>query len=417
MLSKKEFTNGADSGTVINLYRNTATALLGSTKELRYDKLEWSEAQFERLGEALCYCGALETLEVKEMDGLSDTAAAAVVAGLASCTSLKTLDLYDCSSLTALPDLSALTSLQTLDLYGCRSLTALPDLSALTSLQTLNLGAHVTADAAHPHGAARPVGVQRPQDAENGAARPVGAHAQTLRPPWLRLPHGAARPVLGALGLPTCLTPWEAGGFKAWDFITDGWPLDSTEIDLDARRRHSKWLSRCTSVQTLNLELLRIPHGSARPVGAHLAADAQPLWLQLPHGAARPIGAHLAADAQPLGGWLRTSSLTALPDLSALTSLQTLNLYRCDSLTALPDLSALAVAAEPLECESSRHCRLHLKVRRGRTAGARASHSHQVPARSTSAAHGPPRRGRPSERPRRHRRARHSCRARVRRHL
>ena len=33
-------------------------------------------------------------------------------------------------------------------------------------------------------------------------------------------------------------------------------------------------------------------------------------------------------------------SLTALPDLSALTSLQTLNLYDCESLTALPDLSA-----------------------------------------------------------------------------
>ena len=32
VLSKKEFTNGADSGTVINLYRNTATALLGSAK-------------------------------------------------------------------------------------------------------------------------------------------------------------------------------------------------------------------------------------------------------------------------------------------------------------------------------------------------------------------------------------------------
>ena len=32
VLSKKEFTNGADSGTVINLYRNTATALLGSTR-------------------------------------------------------------------------------------------------------------------------------------------------------------------------------------------------------------------------------------------------------------------------------------------------------------------------------------------------------------------------------------------------
>ena len=35
-------------------------------------------------------------------------------------------------------------------------------------------------------------------------------------------------------------------------------------------------------------------------------------------------------------------SLTALPDLSALASLQTLDLHGCRSLTALPDLSALA---------------------------------------------------------------------------
>ena len=34
-------------------------------------------------------------------------------------------------------------------------------------------------------------------------------------------------------------------------------------------------------------------------------------------------------------------TLTALPDLSALTSLQTLDLSLCESLTALPDLSAL----------------------------------------------------------------------------
>ena len=37
----------------------------------------------------------------------------------------------------------------------------------------------------------------------------------------------------------------------------------------------------------------------------------------------------------------RASSLTALPDLSALKSLQTLDLRGCSSLTALPDLSAL----------------------------------------------------------------------------
>ena len=39
-------------------------------------------------------------------------------------------------------------------------------------------------------------------------------------------------------------------------------------------------------------------------------------------------------------------SLTALPDLSALTSLQTLILNYCESLTALPDLSALTSLKE-----------------------------------------------------------------------
>ena len=150
------------------------------------------------------------------------------------------------------------------------------------------------------------------------------------------------------------------------------------------------------------------------PRVVHVAEDAQPQWLQIPHGAARPVGAHVAADAQssvaaapsrrrptcrrsrrcrrstsprhcPVtslqinlapsrrcptcrrsrrwGGGRQNGSarihrdqpvtlpqdaapadarpLTALPDLSALTSLQRLNLRGCNSLTALPDLSAL----------------------------------------------------------------------------
>ncbi len=277
VLSKKEFTNGADSATVINLYRDTATALLGSTRELRYEKLEWKEAQFERLGEALCYCGALETLEVKEMKGLSDTAAAAVVAGLASCTSLRTLYLHGCYSLTALPELPALTSLQTLDLSNCSSLTALLGLSALTSLQALNLW---------------------------------GCSSLTA------LPDLSALTDLKEVSLPDRLTPWEAGGFKAWDFITDGWPLDSTEIDLRGYGGATlpEWLSRCTSVRIVDLSycyyLTALPDLSA-------LTSLKTLNLK---------------DCY---------SLTALPDLSALTSLQTLYLHGCYSLTALPDLSAL----------------------------------------------------------------------------
>ena len=83
-------------------------------------------------------------------------------------------------------------------------------------------------------------------------------------------------------------------GFKAYDSklweASDGWPLDSTEI-------------------------------AVREAGATL-----PEWLS-----------RTAADARPP----LLTSLTALPDLSALTSLQKLYLNRCSSLTALPDLSAL----------------------------------------------------------------------------
>jgi len=181
VLRTKNFTNGADSGTVIDLYRKTARSLLGSTPELVYHGLKWSEADFERLGEALCYCGALETLQFHYMD-LSDTAAAAVVAGLASCPSLKTLTIdgggsSPIKSLTALPDLSALTSLQTLNLNCCNSLTSLPDLSALTSLQELSLHECSSLTA---------------------------------------LPDLAVLTDLKVENLPDHLEPWKAGGFKAW---------------------------------------------------------------------------------------------------------------------------------------------------------------------------------------------------------
>ena len=53
------------------------------------------------------------------------------------------LNLWQCNSLTALPDLQALTSLQTLNLMFCDSLKALPDLSALTDLKVERLPEHL----------------------------------------------------------------------------------------------------------------------------------------------------------------------------------------------------------------------------------------------------------------------------------
>ena len=75
-------------------------------------------ADYRHLGEALRYCGALESLKLSEM-GIGDADAAAVLAG-PPVPSLRTLTLQCCKSLAALPDLSALVSLQTLDLRGTR---------------------------------------------------------------------------------------------------------------------------------------------------------------------------------------------------------------------------------------------------------------------------------------------------------
>ena len=107
--------------------------------------------------------------------------------------------------------------------------------------------------------------------------------------------------------LPSHLKPWETGGFKAWDFVADGWPLDSTEINL---WRYSgsalpEWLSRCTSVRMLDLRDCR--------------------------------------------------SLTALPDLSGHTHLRELNLNGCNRLRALPKLPP-QLPREQVRLPSRWHC-------------------------------------------------------------
>ena len=131
VLATKQFTNGADASTVVELYRETATALLGSATELEYKELAWTADDYRQLGDALRYCGALEKLELEKM-GVGEADVAAMVAGVAaSGASLKELWLRECTSLAALPDVSSLVALKALNLDGCRSLAALPDVSSL----------------------------------------------------------------------------------------------------------------------------------------------------------------------------------------------------------------------------------------------------------------------------------------------
>ena len=136
LATKCTFTNGADSTVVADLYRTTATALLGSTTELKYSKLEWSAADYKHLAGALRYCGRLEELKLTYME-VGDEEMAALVE--AAPLMLKKLGLSACHSLTALPAMPALPALETLELNWCRSLTALADLSKLTALKELEL--------------------------------------------------------------------------------------------------------------------------------------------------------------------------------------------------------------------------------------------------------------------------------------
>ena len=381
MLRTKVCTNGSDTQRCVDLYREAATALLGSTRELRYDSLEWKEAQFERLGEALCYCGALETLEVRSMD-LSDTAAASVVAGLASCTSLQLLNLDECRSLTALPDLSALTSLHTLDLQSCRSLTVLPDLSALTSLRTLYLGGCESLTALHDLSCLanlRVIGLPRDLQAWGDGGRKSFSVPFRFQPGTrvrlTGLPDerahltGRCGIVVRAIASEYLINLDEAlddgqcePGFMPGYLEPESWPLDCTAINLSEYRcaTRSEWLSRCMSVQMLLLEgcesLTALPDLSALTTLKTLNLAYCSSLTALPDlSALKSLKMLDLYDCSSLTALpdlsvlksLKTLNLdgcrflTALPDLLALTSLQTLNLQLCESLTALPDLSAL----------------------------------------------------------------------------
>ena len=123
------FTNGADSAVVVELYRSTSTALLGSTTEIYFNRLKWQAADYQQLGEALPYCGTLEKLTLFQMQ--FDAAGSAAVQTWVLPPSLKALNLFNCHTLASLPSLPP--SLKSLDLFQCLSLTSMPDASWLTA--------------------------------------------------------------------------------------------------------------------------------------------------------------------------------------------------------------------------------------------------------------------------------------------
>jgi hypothetical protein len=98
LLESRQFTNGADKEAVVELYKKTALAILGTVEKRHLDTLvlksedEWRSPV--RLVEALCYCPALEVLKMKGMQ-LSDEVVAELFSRLpaGSLPALKKLSL------------------------------------------------------------------------------------------------------------------------------------------------------------------------------------------------------------------------------------------------------------------------------------------------------------------------------------
>jgi Leucine-rich repeat (LRR) protein len=231
-------------------------------------------------------------------------------------TALQTLDLNNCAQLQSLPDLSALAQLQTLDLNNCAQLRSLPDLSALVQLQTLDLT--------------------------------NCAQLQSL-------------PDLSALAQLQTLSLADCG--KAGIGLADSDEEDSDdeeEADLHENQRSAPGtealchlipgFSALTQLRALNLKNFWVP-GLGLAHLAHLRAlnlaamgqlpDELPAWPQL-QTLRLGDGRYAKQLLGRLDDWLRPFlRLTALPDLSACTQLQSLELYDCQALSSLPDLSAL----------------------------------------------------------------------------
>ena len=353
LIRTKKFTDGADATTVIELYTETATALLGTLEKLSYRDLEWPSAEYVKLGKALRYCVALEELELSwpyvDRNGwtaggpkhgrkaenvlLDDACVAAMLAGpplpsikkfaLHHCvphlTALPSLDALvslevltvGCHSLTTLRSLDALTSLKTLDLNCCSSLTALPSLDALGSLETINLNGCLSLRALPSLDAL----VSLKKFTTNGHAGDDGGG-----PSITTLPSMNALVSLEQLELCNCYS------------LTALPSLDG----LGSLTRLN--LSGCSSLTALpsldglgSLTGLNLSHCSS--LTALPSLDALGALGELNLGGAP----HNTEGC---------SSLTALPSLDALGSLETLNLSKCTSLVALPSLDALVLLKE-----------------------------------------------------------------------
>ena len=228
--AEKEFTNHADHEVVSRLYRRTMLDGFGGVRVLEFNRITsglnegrrspWNDEHVRMLCETLqeARCPLAEKLVVKTESLMNLTPLGKAIRH-GALPNLRTLNLSGCCQLRSIPEeLGWLGYLEELLLYGCKSLVALPkSITQLTSLRLLDL------------------------TNATGFAYLPDLSAQTQ----LRVKHN---------GGPD--TPWEKGGRKAWSVIADGWPRDSTRVDIRsaALTQVPAWIMECKSLEFLVLD-------------------------------------------------------------------------------------------------------------------------------------------------------------------
>ena len=120
--SAQSYMSSGEFAALVERYKAASTAMLGSVKAIDLSHLTWGAAEYKQFGEALRYCGVLETLELSVFD--ADAEGSAAVAAWVLPPRLKVLAISQWPGLTAIPALSTLSSLERLHLAYNPSLTA-----------------------------------------------------------------------------------------------------------------------------------------------------------------------------------------------------------------------------------------------------------------------------------------------------
>ena len=174
------------------------------------------------------------------------------VPDLSALHELLTLNLNGCKPLTALPDLSALTSLQTLNLETAESLTALPDLSALKDLK---VGWTCLTTWRGRRTASRRTIHLKPPTA--GRSTPPRSTCQTTAAPHSRSGCRGARACRQSAANPSRRYTSRR--------VAEALPPSLQPRRYPTCRRSSRYSATSIAAH---------PHGAARPLGAHLVAEA-----------------------------------------------------------------------------------------------------------------------------------------------